>query len=185
VSGKPTTRLSLDLQDVSSGFDIPAQSLLKLWVRAALQGQRRQAEISLRIVDEAEMTELNGQYRGKTYPTNVLSFPADLPPEVKLPYLGDIVICAAVVEREALAQGKQPRDHWAHLLVHGTLHLLGFDHIESADAEAMESREIEILQELAIANPYIIAADAPGNATRESESTNDESPSEDGLVNHG
>jgi probable rRNA maturation factor len=151
--------------------------LLKLWVRAALEGQRRQAEISLRIVDEAEMTELNGQYRGKAYATNVLSFPADLPPEVKLPYLGDIVICAAVVEREALAQGKTPRDHWAHLLVHGTLHLLGFDHIDSAEAEAMESREIEILETLAIANPYIIAADDAHSS--------DESPSEDGLVNHG
>ncbi len=176
MKGGSPVRLRLDLQDVSNGFDIPAQSLLKLWVRAALEGQRRQAEISLRIVDEAEMSELNGQYRGKAYPTNVLSFPADLPPEVKLPYLGDIVICAAVVEREALAQGKQPHDHWAHLLVHGTLHLLGFDHIESADAEAMEGREIEILETLAIANPYIIAA---------GDDASDESPSEDGLVNHG
>jgi probable rRNA maturation factor len=171
VNGKFSTRLSLDLQVASSGFDIPAQSLLKLWMRAALEGQRRQAEISLRIVDEAEMTDLNGRYRGKAYPTNVLSFPADLPPEVKLPYLGDIVICAAVVEREALAQGKKPHDHWAHLLVHGTLHLLGHDHIEDAEAEAMEGREIEILQTLAIANPY--------------ESSDDESSSEDGLVNHG
>lgn len=171
MNGRSSTRLSLDLQDASSGFDIPAQSLLKLWMRAALEGQRRQAEISLRVVDEAEMTDLNGRYRGKAYPTNVLSFPADLPPEVKLPYLGDIVICAAVVEREALAQGKKPHDHWAHLLIHGTLHLLGHDHIEDAEAEAMESREIEILKTLAIANPY--------------ESPNDESPSEDGLVNHG
>jgi probable rRNA maturation factor len=169
-----TTRLRLDLQDASSGRDIPAQSLLKRWVRAAIGTQRRQAEISLRIVDEPEMSELNGQYRGKPYPTNVLSFPADLPPEVKLPYLGDIVICAAVVEREALAQGKQPLDHWAHLLIHGTLHLLGFDHIDAADAEAMESREIEILKTLAIANPYIIAA-----------GDDNESSSEDGLVNHG
>jgi probable rRNA maturation factor len=171
VSARSSTRLTLDLQNASSGVPVPAQSLLKLWVRAALEGQRRQAEISLRIVDEAEMTELNGQYRGKAYPTNVLSFPADLPPEVKLPYLGDIVICAAVVEREALAQGKTPRDHWAHLLVHGTLHLLGLDHIDDAEAEAMESREIEILKTLAIANPY--------------ESSNDASSSEDGLVNHG
>lgn len=161
-----STRLRLDLQNASSARSIPAQSLLKQWIKSALDGaaiegdsrgtQRRQAEISLRIVDEPEMTELNGQYRGKAYPTNVLSFPADLPPEVKLPYLGDIVICAAVVEREALAQHKRPADHWAHLLIHGTLHLLGFDHIESDEAEAMESREIEILKTLGIADPYVV-----------------------------
>lgn len=173
-----STRLRLDLQNASSGHAIPAQSLLKLWVKAAIGTQRRQAEVSLRIVDEAEMTELNGQYRGKAYPTNVLSFPADLPPEVKLPHLGDIVICAAVVEREAREQHKKPIDHWAHLLVHGTLHLLGFDHIDPAEAEAMERREIEILKTLAIANPYEIA-------DYEGDTSHNDSPSEDGLVNHG
>jgi probable rRNA maturation factor len=167
-------KLRLDLQNVSSSREIPAQSLLKLWLQAALGGaalgtQRRQAEISLRIVDEAEMSELNGRYRGKPQPTNVLSFPADLPPEVKLPYLGDIVVCAAVLEREAQAQHKALPDHWAHMLIHGTLHLLGFDHIEPSEADAMESLEIAILKTLQIADPY----DAAGPTT------------EDDLVNHG
>lgn len=174
------TRLRLDLQNASSGYAIPAQALIKQWVRAAIEGAdatpRRQAEVSLRIVDETEMTELNGRYRGKAYPTNVLSFPADLPPEVKLPHLGDIVICAAVVEREAQEQHKKPADHWAHLLIHGTLHLLGFDHIEPDEADAMESREIDILKTLDIANPYI---------TVDGDPRIDDSPTEDDLVNHG
>lgn len=194
------TRLRLDLQNASSGCEIPARSLLKSWVHAAIVGaadgtQRKQAEVSLRIVDEAEMSELNGRYRGKAYPTNVLSFPADLPPELKLPHLGDIVICAAVVEREALAQNKKPLDHWAHLAIHGTLHLLGFDHIEPEDAEAMESREIEILKTLHIANPYIAADGDTSNSDTSkttmpssmppSTITPNDSPIEDGLVNHG
>jgi probable rRNA maturation factor len=166
---RTAVKLRLDLQNASSHRDIPAQSLLKLWLQAAVGTQRRQAEISLRIVDEAEMTELNGRYRGKPQPTNVLSFPADLPPEVKLPYLGDIVICAAVVEQEAQTQHKTVADHWAHMLIHGTLHLLGFDHIEPSEAEAMESLEIDILKTLHIADPYSAA----------------DHSTEDDLVNHG
>jgi probable rRNA maturation factor len=148
-------KLRLDVQNAASDGDIPTQTLLKRWVRAAIGTQRRSAEVSLRIVDEDEMCALNGRYRGKPQPTNVLSFPADLPPEVDLPHLGDIVICAAVVVREARAQHKLALDHWAHLVIHGTLHLLGFDHIDTADAEVMEGLEIEILNTLQIANPYL------------------------------
>jgi len=171
VRARAAAKLRLDLQDASSGCEIPAQSLLKLWVRAAIGTQRRQAEISLRIVDAAEMIELNGLYRDKPQPTNVLSFPADLPPELKLPHLGDIVACAAVIEREAREQRKALNDHWAHMLIHGTLHLLGFDHIEPSEAEIMENLEIEILTTLQIANPYLEVASA--------------TPTKDSLVNHG
>jgi probable rRNA maturation factor len=182
-------KLRLDVQNASSDCEIPAQSLLKLWVQAALvtasaaaTGRScRQAEVSLRIVDVAEMIELNGQYRGKPQPTNVLSFPADLPPELKLPHLGDMVICAAVVEREAREQQKALADHWAHLLIHGTLHLLGFDHIDDAEAEVMESMEIEILKTLNIANPYIES----GSATEEHLETKASSSSKEKLTHHG
>jgi probable rRNA maturation factor len=171
---KAAVKLCLDLQNASSGCAIPAQSLLKLWVRAAIGAQRRSAEVSLRIVDEAEMSELNGRYRGKPQPTNVLSFPVELPPEVKLPHLGDIVICAAVVEREAREQHKTATDHWAHMLIHGTLHLLGFDHIDATEAEIMESMEIEILKTLNIVNPYI-----------ENARTEERSHLQESLGNHG
>jgi len=165
MRARAAAKLRLDLQDASSGCEIPAQSLLKLWVRAAIGTQRRQAEISLRIVDEAEMIELNGRYRDKPQPTNVLSFPADLPPELKLPHLGDIVACAAVIEREAREQHKALDDHWAHMLIHGTLHLLGFDHIEPSEAEVMEGLEIDILKTLNIANPYLAAETAAQTRT--------------------
>ncbi|MDE2087017.1 MAG: rRNA maturation RNase YbeY, partial [Xanthomonadaceae bacterium] len=115
---------------------------------------RKATELSIRIVDADEGRELNRDYRGKDYATNVLSFEADLPPELKLPLIGDMVICSPVVAREAAEQGKRPRDHWAHLTVHGTLHLLGYDHIVAAEAEAMEALETRILAGLGIADPY-------------------------------
>jgi probable rRNA maturation factor len=125
-------------------------------VSAALRGARRRkpAELAIRIVDTAEGQALNRDYRGKDYATNVLSFPAELPPGVNLPLIGDLAICAPVVAREAAEQGKKPRDHWAHLTVHGTLHLLGYDHIDEAEAEAMEALETRILAGLGIADPY-------------------------------
>ncbi|MFK2903245.1 rRNA maturation RNase YbeY [Dyella ginsengisoli] len=135
---------------------VPAAASFRRWVEAALRGakRRRATELSIRIVDVAEGRALNRDYRGKDYATNVLSFGADLPPGVQLPLIGDIVICAPVVAREAAEQGKAPRDHWAHLTVHGVLHLLGHDHIIEAEAEVMEALETRILAGLGIADPY-------------------------------
>jgi len=136
---------------------VPAPVSFRRWVEAALKGARRRkaTEVAIRIVDADEGRALNLQYRGRDYATNVLSFPADLPPDLNLPLIGDLVICAPVVAREAAEQGKKPADHWAHLTIHGTLHLLGYDHIEEAEAEAMEGLETRVLAGLGIADPYL------------------------------
>ncbi|HRO88519.1 MAG TPA: rRNA maturation RNase YbeY [Chiayiivirga sp.] len=133
---------------------LPAAVSFRRWVAAALQGRIRRADLALRLVDEHEGCALNRHYRGKDYPTNVLSFPAELPPGVELPILGDIVLCAPVVAREAREQGKILAHHYAHLTVHGVLHLLGFDHIDPREAEAMELLERQILAGLDIDDPY-------------------------------
>lgn len=135
---------------------LPAAASFRLWVAAALKGARyrKAAELAIRLVDAKEGRSLNRDYRGKDYATNVLSFPADMPPELKLPQLGDLAICAPVVLKEASEQGKKPRDHWAHMTIHGTLHLLGYDHLEDSEAEAMEALETRILAGLGIADPY-------------------------------
>lgn len=135
---------------------LPASTSFRRWVEAALRGAKRRkpAELSIRIVGTDEGRALNRDYRGKDYATNVLSFPAELPPGVMLPLIGDLAICAPVVRREAAEQGKAARDHWAHLTIHGVLHLLGHDHIEDGEAEAMEALETRILADLGIANPY-------------------------------
>jgi probable rRNA maturation factor len=135
---------------------VPAPASFARWVRAALAGQRRHGLVSIRVVDEAEGRALNRDYRQRDHATNVLSFPAEpLPKGVKGPrLLGDLVLCAPIVAREARAQGKRPADHWAHLTVHGTLHLVGHDHMEPAEAERMESLEVRILAGLGIADPY-------------------------------
>lgn len=111
-------------------------------------------EVTIRIVGETEGRRLNQTWRQRNYPTNVLSFPFDSPPGLNLPQLGDLVICSPVVLREALAQQKTPESHWAHLVVHGTLHLLGYDHQDTAQAELMETLEINILTQLGYPNPY-------------------------------
>ena len=112
-------------------------------------------ELSLRLVDEAESADLNQRYRGKAGPTNVLSFPFEPPPGIKGPrYLGDLVICVPVVAREAAEQGKAPEAHWAHLVVHGVLHLLGYDHLDEAEAQAMEALETRLLANLGFPPPY-------------------------------
>jgi probable rRNA maturation factor len=137
---------------------IPAPASFRRWVEAALKGARRRkaTEVAIRIVDAEEGQALNLQYRGRDYATNVLSFEADLPPGVNLPLIGDLVICAPVVAREAAEQGKKANDHWAHLTIHGTLHLLGYDHIVDAEAEAMETLETRVLAGLGIADPYTV-----------------------------
>ena len=133
---------------------LPAPASFRRWAEAALLGKKREAELSLRLVDADEGQALNRDYRGKDYATNVLSFPAELPPGLKLPLLGDLVLCAPVVAREAAEQGKPLAAHYAHLTVHGVLHLLGYDHMAEAEAERMEAEERRILAGLGIADPY-------------------------------
>lgn len=150
----------LDIQRIVESPDDPCDGDFEAWVSAALTaaGIHEAAELTLRLVDEEEIQTLNREYREKDYATNVLSFPADLPPEVQklLParLLGDIVICGAVVRREALEQGKKLQAHWAHMVVHGCLHLLGYDHMTVEDAAEMEPLEIRILAALDVADPY-------------------------------
>jgi len=147
--------LELDLQIALDLPGLPAESDFRCWVEAALAGAdyARDAELTIRVVNEAEGAALNETYRHKSGPTNVLSFPFAAPPEVESALLGDIVICAPVVLREAVVQEKPPEAHWAHLVAHGVLHLLGYDHDE-AQADAMESLEIRILAGLGYPDPY-------------------------------
>lgn len=147
-------RQRIHVQRESRAPRLPSERSLRGWVRAALAEETGAGELCLRVVDEDEMRALNARYRGRDYPTNVLSFPADLPAGTPLALLGDIVICAPVVEREAREQHKPSRAHWAHLVVHGTLHLLGHDHEKPRDARRMESLEREILGAIGIPDPY-------------------------------
>jgi probable rRNA maturation factor len=133
---------------------LPASTSFRRWVDAALIGKRRSAELAIRLVDAAEGQQLNRDYRGKDTATNVLSFAAELPVGVPLPLLGDLVLCAPVVAKEAAEQGKPIAAHYAHLTVHGVLHLLGMDHQHDAEASAMEAEEARILATLGICNPY-------------------------------
>jgi len=146
----------LDLQVASQATDLPTASHFQHWLEAAVLPFQQEAEVTIRIVDEAESQQLNYQYRAKDKPTNVLSFPFQCPPGIDLPLLGDLVICAKVVASEAAEQGKAPATHWAHMVIHGCLHLLGFDHINDDDAAEMEAEEIQILQQLGISNPYLL-----------------------------
>lgn len=150
----PPLELDLGVSYALSRRGLPAAASFRRWATAALQDRVKRADLALRIVDEREGRALNRHYRGKDYATNVLSFPADLPEGVKLPILGDIVLCAPVVAREAREQGKALNAHYAHLTVHGILHLLGFDHEDEREAEAMELLERQILASLGIDDPY-------------------------------
>ena len=146
--------MTLDLQRESAAPDLPSNPAVRRWIRAALEGRRERAELTVRLVDEPEMTALNEGYRHKTGPTNVLSFPFEAPPGITLPLLGDVVICAPVVTREAAEQGKPITAHWCHMVVHGVLHLLGFDHQTDQEARTMERLETDILTALGFADPY-------------------------------
>ena len=151
-------RLDVTINYALPRTGIPSAVSFRKWVAAALDNRIREADLAIRIVGTKEARALNKHYRGKDYATNVLSFPADLPdglPEgVRLPLLGDLVICAPVVAREAREQNKPLAAHYAHLTVHGALHLLGWDHEDDQDAECMEQLERDVLATLGIADPY-------------------------------
>jgi len=144
----------VDVQIATSDENIPSDEDFRSWVAAALPADRLASEITIRVVGFDESQALNAQYRQQDKPTNVLSFPTDLPPELQIPLLGDLVVCAGVVEREAHEQGKSLVAHWAHMVVHGTLHLLGYDHESDAEAEEMEALETRILGNLGFPAPY-------------------------------
>ena len=146
----------VDLQIATENIEgLPTEEQIVQWATAAVQPEGDEVEMTVRIVDEDESHELNLTYRGKDRPTNVLSFPFECPDEVELPLLGDLVICRQVVEREAAEQEKPLMAHWAHMVVHGSLHLLGYDHIEDDEAEEMESLETQIMQGLGFDDPYL------------------------------
>lgn len=145
-------RVSVDNASCEPG--VPAEAEFRRWIEAALADRRPGTELAIRIVDESEGAELNATYRHKQGATNVLSFPAELPAGVPLAVLGDLVICAPVVTREAREQGKPPEAHWAHLVVHGCLHLLGFDHEAETEAAEMEALERSILARMGYPDPY-------------------------------
>ncbi|WP_258240134.1 rRNA maturation RNase YbeY [Pseudidiomarina homiensis] len=154
--------LTVDLQNASAVQDLPSSEQIEAWVQAALQGVQWQdgaAELTVRIVDEDEGRELNHSYRERDYATNVLSFPFTAPIPMPVTLLGDLVICAPVVQREASEQSKTLVAHWAHMIVHGTLHLLGYDHIEDDEADRMERLETTILTGLGFADPYVEVGD--------------------------
>jgi probable rRNA maturation factor len=133
---------------------VPSATSFRKWAAAAAEGRILRADLAIRVVGTKEGRSLNHHYRGKDYATNVLSFPADLPEGVQVPLLGDVVICAPVVAKEAKEQKKPVLSHYAHLTIHGVLHLLGLDHDDPREAEAMELIERELLADLGYADPY-------------------------------
>ena len=151
----PANAFRLTLQYASRQTGVPSRYYFKRWAAAVLADQRKKSsELTIRIVDKEESAALNEAYRHKPGPTNVLSFPFEAPPHLKLKVLGDVVICAPVVAKEALEQQKPLLAHWAHMVVHGVLHLLGYDHVQDNEAEIMEALEIKLLARLGHANPY-------------------------------
>jgi len=154
--------IQVELQVVDDSGSVPDAGHFSRWASAAAAGNTDHGELSIRVVDEAESRSLNSRFRDRQYATNVLAFPANLPGEFELPLLGDLAICRDVIEREASEQGKQTEAHWAHMVVHGTLHLLGYDHQTQSQAHLMESLEVQVLRGLGYADPY-----APHGATGE------------------
>ena len=145
--------ITIDLQNDDELSGVPAAIDFLPWIDASLQQSYDSLEQTIRIVDKSESQALNAQYRGKKVPTNILSFPADVP-HIEYQCLGDLVICAPLVAAEAEQQHKSVKAHWAHLVVHGMLHLQGFDHESELDANKMEALEVEILSTLGYSNPY-------------------------------
>lgn len=160
-NGSPMTadsdaEMVLEVQYASEAQALPEQADILGWAQAALAGDAKRRELLVRIVDEEESRALNERYRGRDKPTNVLSFPFESPPGVQLDHLGDLVICAPVVMHEAQLQGKPLMHHWAHMVVHGVLHLRGYDHLSDAQAEEMEALEKHILRGLGMPDPYVM-----------------------------
>lgn len=156
-AGISAMKAEVDLQvAIDDAGGIPDVGTLERWAEAALEagGRKEDAELTVRVVSEDEIHALNRDYRHVDRPTNILSFPFECPPEVSLPLIGDLVICMSVLRREALEQHKTLDEHFAHLVVHGCLHLIGYDHIESADAAVMEPLEVKALSALGYDNPY-------------------------------
>ncbi|TYK64329.1 rRNA maturation RNase YbeY [Colwellia echini] len=149
----------IDLQIACTPTALPSSEQFQLWVDTALNAvssdPKQNFELTIRLVNSDESQQLNNQYRGKDKPTNVLSFPFEVPEGIELNLLGDLIICIEIMQQEAQTQNKALFDHWAHLVVHGCLHLVGFDHISDSEALEMESLEITILEKLGINNPYI------------------------------
>jgi probable rRNA maturation factor len=145
---------TIEIQRICTTEPQPSDEQLIQWSKMALQDVHRPVEMVIRIVGEIESALLNQTYRHKEGATNILSFPVELPDEIDLNLIGDLVICAPVLEREAQSQNKPLINHWAHIVIHGTLHLLGYDHIDEEDTHTMESKEISLLNLLMIPNPY-------------------------------
>jgi probable rRNA maturation factor len=148
-------KLEVDVTYAARRPWVPRRRQFEIWARAALAGRSRRGVLAVLVVGAARSRSLNLRYRRKDKSTNVLSFSGPGPSLDGRNYLGELVICAPVVEREALAQGKSRDSHWAHMTVHGVLHLLGFDHERDAEAAKMTAREIQILDRLGFSNPYV------------------------------
>jgi len=146
----------IHIQTETKRVFVPSANKIKHWAKAALRHKRRRGELTVRLVTPREIQALNKTYRHKDKPTNVLSFRAEMPKAVRLQYplLGDLVICSAIVNEEAGCQGKTPEAHWAHIVIHGALHLLGYDHETEVEARVMEGKEIRLLKTLGFSNPY-------------------------------
>ena len=144
----------VDIQIESQSKQLPSTDQFQVWVDTVLTHADEDSEVVIRIVDEAEMIQFNQQYRQKEGTTNILSFPFDAPDEVESSLLGDLLVCAPVIEKEALLQNKKLAHHWSHMIIHGVLHLLGYDHINDDEAQEMEALEIKMLSTIDIANPY-------------------------------
>ena len=142
------------LQKISKIKSLPNKRQFSVWAKQALPSNKKNHELVIRIVDTKEITELNKKYRKKNRPTNIISFPFDLPLGVKNNFLGDLVICAPLVKQEAKLQHKTISAHFAHLVIHGVLHLLGYDHKKNNDSKKMEALEIKHLKKLGFENPY-------------------------------